>query len=97
MYSLYKYFQFPIYKILPIIFFINVLEETVPLYSDEEFFIHFRLSREVVANISERFKNSQYFNDQPGQYGNILPENQVSFLIISLHPTKACNRCPYYC
>lgn len=50
----------------------------VPQYSDEVFFEHFRLSRQVVNDICGRFQNSQYFNDQPGQYGYILPEHQVS-------------------
>lgn len=53
-------------------------EEVVPQYSDEVFFEHFRLSRQVVNDICGRFQNSQYFNDQPGQYGYILPEHQVS-------------------
>ncbi|XP_074026324.1 putative nuclease HARBI1 [Leptinotarsa decemlineata] len=55
----------------------NYLEETVHQYSQEVFFEHFRLSRNTVENISERYETSPYYHRQMGQYGNISALHQV--------------------
>ncbi|KAL1487752.1 hypothetical protein ABEB36_015587 [Hypothenemus hampei] len=55
----------------------NYLENIVPEYSETVFFEHFRLGRQTVHNITERFQISQYFNSQVGQYGNISALHQV--------------------
>lgn len=56
------------------------LEETVPQYSEEVFFEHFRLTRPTANLIGERFKVSQYFSSQEGQYGNISALHQVKLI-----------------
>lgn len=49
----------------------NYLEETVPQYSNAQFMEHFRVSREVANDIEERFRNSQYFFHQSGEFGKL--------------------------
>ncbi|KAJ8909858.1 hypothetical protein NQ315_013895, partial [Exocentrus adspersus] len=55
----------------------NYLEEVVPEYSNEVFFEHFRLSREVVNTIAERYEATPEFHRDSGPYGDIGALNQV--------------------
>ncbi|XP_072400223.1 uncharacterized protein [Diabrotica undecimpunctata] len=49
----------------------NYVENTVPSYSNQEFFEHFRVSKQVASNLSEKFKNSTHFSHQMGEFGKI--------------------------
>lgn len=49
----------------------NYFEVVIPNYSEAEFFEHFRLSKNVVDNITERFLQSQYYHHQAGEFGKI--------------------------
>lgn len=40
----------------------NYFEVVIPNYSEAEFFEHFRLSKNVVENITELFLQSQYYH-----------------------------------
>ncbi|KAJ8911516.1 hypothetical protein NQ315_012488 [Exocentrus adspersus] len=55
----------------------NYLEEVVPEYSNEVFFEHFRLSREVVNTIAERYEDTPELHSDSGPYGDIGALNQV--------------------
>ncbi|CAH1990700.1 unnamed protein product [Acanthoscelides obtectus] len=55
----------------------DYLETTVPQYSDETFFEHFRVSRNVVNEISGMFQNSEYYRSKSGPYGKLLSGDQV--------------------
>lgn len=59
----------------------NYLEEIVPNYTNTEFMEHFRLSRQVVQNLSEQFAQTQYFHHQSGEFGKL---NADDFVIIFL-------------
>ncbi|KAK9507596.1 hypothetical protein O3M35_007419 [Rhynocoris fuscipes] len=54
-----------------------ILEETVPQYSDEVFFEHFRVSRATAHYVGELYESSSYYHNQPGQYGNLPAFHQV--------------------
>lgn len=49
----------------------NYLDETVPQFNRTEFLEHFRVSREVANDISQRFANSEYYKEQSGPYGKL--------------------------
>lgn len=49
----------------------NYLEMIMPNYSDQEFIEHFRVSRHVANNITERFGQSEYFFHQAGEFGKL--------------------------
>lgn len=49
----------------------------MPQYSERVFFEHFRLSRELVNDISQRFESSRYFHSNSGQYGQISALHEV--------------------
>lgn len=53
------------------------LENTVPQYTDNQFFEHFRLSRQIANNIGEIYSRSPHFKNQLGQYGIIAASDQV--------------------
>lgn len=42
------------------------------------FFEHFRLSRNMVNVLSERYQASQYYHDRRGKYGHLSAIHQVS-------------------
>ncbi|CAH1976116.1 unnamed protein product [Acanthoscelides obtectus] len=55
----------------------DYLETTVPQYSDETFFEHFRVSRNVANEISGMFQNSECYRSKSGPYGKLLSGDQV--------------------
>ncbi|KAL1489228.1 hypothetical protein ABEB36_014161 [Hypothenemus hampei] len=55
----------------------NYLDVIVPLYSENEFFKHFRMSRPIVEQISNKYLASEYYKDHSGQFGKISGYNQV--------------------
>lgn len=59
----------------------DYLEITIPLYNDEEFKEHFRVSRAVASNIAERFEESEHFFHQSGEFGKL---NSYDFTLIFL-------------
>ncbi|XP_050513236.1 putative nuclease HARBI1 isoform X2 [Diabrotica virgifera virgifera] len=66
------------------------MEDTVPSYSDQEFFEHFRLSRNVVNDISDRFERSTYYHNNTGPFGKIPGLHQVLiFLWYAGHQTSS--------
>lgn len=70
------------YGILKQIFVSNnkrygVSEETVHLYSEEEFFKHFRVSKHVAEQLAARYENSAQYKNHIGQFGLISAYNQV--------------------
>ncbi|CAH1992953.1 unnamed protein product [Acanthoscelides obtectus] len=54
----------------------DYLETTVPHYSDETFFEHFRVSRNVANEISGMFQNSDY-RSKSGPFGKLLSGDQM--------------------
>ncbi|KAI4462210.1 hypothetical protein MML48_5g00003283 [Holotrichia oblita] len=64
--------------------------ETIATYSDKEFLRHFRVNRDVVNEIVERFKNSKQFTYQSGNYGKLTPLKFVlAFLWFAGHQTAS--------
>lgn len=59
-------------------------EETVPTYTESDFFTHFRLSKEVTIEIANKYERSRYYCDRMGYYGNISAINQVNQSFVEL-------------
>lgn len=51
----------------------NFFEETVPQFSDQQFMGHFRISRDLATQLSDRYEASQYYNYQKGDSEKIGP------------------------
>lgn len=63
---------------------------TVPLYNSQEFFEHFRVSREVFHNISQQYAESEIFKYQSGAYGKVSAQQQtLIFLWFAGHATAS--------
>lgn len=60
------------------------IEKTVSQYSDDEFFQHFRVSRNVVQEITDRYENSDFYKHKIGQFGSISAYNQVTITSFTL-------------
>lgn len=64
--------------------------ETIERYNNRQFIEHFRLSRDGVVYISERFKESHYFNYQAGGNGKLSEMQHVLiFLWYAGHQTAS--------
>ncbi|KAF5294665.1 hypothetical protein FQA39_LY02797 [Lamprigera yunnana] len=60
----------------------DYLEETVVHYSEEEFYNHFQISRNVASQITEKFESSRYYDHKSGQFGKISALNQVKVILL---------------
>lgn len=69
----------------------SFLEETVPLYDNETYFGHFRISRHVTTVIADLYKESNYFKkNKYGQFGQIPAIDQVLiFMWYAGHQTSS--------
>ncbi|KAJ8927466.1 hypothetical protein NQ314_020063 [Rhamnusium bicolor] len=69
----------------------NYVENTVVLYSEQEFISHFRISRNVYNDLVEKFRNSDYFSEEGnGPDGNIGAAHSVLiFLWFAAHQTAS--------
>ncbi|KAJ8937242.1 hypothetical protein NQ314_011997 [Rhamnusium bicolor] len=69
----------------------NYVENTVALYSEQEFISHFRVSRNVYNDLVENFRNSDYFSEEGnGPDSNIGAAHSVLiFLWFAAHQTAS--------
>ncbi|KAJ8948005.1 hypothetical protein NQ318_011893 [Aromia moschata] len=68
----------------------NYLDETVPNYDEETFFMHFRIGRQHVIRFAEQFENSNHYKTQSGLHGKISSLHQVIIFIWFLgHQTSS--------
>lgn len=51
----------------------NYFEETVPQFSDDQFINHFRISRELATQLSNRYETSGHYHYQEGDSMKITP------------------------
>ncbi|CAH1965455.1 unnamed protein product [Acanthoscelides obtectus] len=59
----------------------NFCEETVPQFNDQQLLGHFRISREVASQLSNRYEASQYYHYQKGDSEKTSPfKTVVAFL-----------------
>jgi hypothetical protein len=69
----------------------NYCEDTVVEYTDRQFMMHFRVSRDVHADLTERFQNSSHFPTQNrGGNDRIIATNHLLiFLWFAGHKTAS--------
>ncbi|KAF7280400.1 hypothetical protein GWI33_006093 [Rhynchophorus ferrugineus] len=68
----------------------DFLEDTSPQYSDTQFIEQFRISRQVVKYITEKFSASKYFNYQRGPFGKLDADAYILiFLWFAGHETAS--------
>ncbi|KAI4464978.1 l1 transposable element-related [Holotrichia oblita] len=68
----------------------NYCTDTIPQYTDEVFFEHFRVTRPVVEDLCEGFSQSEYFHSQSGRYGKITAKEHILiFLWFAGHQTAS--------
>lgn len=59
----------------------NYFEVTVPLLNEQQYLEHFRISREVMEQLSNRYENSEYWNYQEGDSEKISPLKMLTVFL----------------
>lgn len=59
----------------------NFFEDTVPQFNDQQYLEHFRISSEVMDQLSDRYEASEYYHHQEGDSQKISPLKSLTVFL----------------